>query len=574
MKAFLDAIPIPEENLTKSLKHPTFNIRNKDENGDNVVSFSEGLEFIEDQYDYIYAQLKTDVNALTNVVVLRLENECCSNQAYEFDIKHDSLDWCEGSCRLRAAAIEKSITNEQLICLKNTLIWDNWNGFQAIQHPRMVYCNEIRPNFIQHFMIQCVIAFATILLILSPVIIIIQVMVGIMNAIINALNAIIPGTDNDLSLIDWDDNPETSVFQEYKSWATSLLDRAIGCGRKHPSPLVRNYADNVCGKCGISFVSSIFKNPASAYNNTVYVNAPVDKGVLPNNNTTFWLDRNKPLLNGTMFFDQLKNFMNLDWRVKNSTLTLERRDFFDTNGTPFIDLSFNNVTKTYNDPRVIKVCWNWEKKDKPSYANFEYQKDAFNWVGAEARQRWGDIVEWNSPYTPNQKGEFKPLIEFGSCRFRNDGIDDDILTFYENNGYIGPRIKEYQNAIMSGSHTFFTPMLLIWDESSGVIKSTVSGSNFFIANYPGVQLNQFFNYPFWFDANNAGNLYTNFWYINDPRDSNYIGLGFDAEIEADCELLAILDIDGIVNTSEGNSKKLNDININFEQNKITITGVV
>lgn len=566
MKAYLDGIPVQHSN--DSIIKPTFTIRTKDENKENVFSFTNDLEFIEEDYTYIYQKLKLDPNASTNQITFTLEDDCCIPvKVYEFLIEYDAINWCENECRLTATAVEKSVSNTQLICLQNTMIYDNYAGFQQLQHPRMTYCNELRPDWLQHVIIILGVIIGFQIAVNAPFFAVIGLIITVINAVISVVNSI-PGVS--INKIDLDNNPDTGPFTEMRNAFTQLMSRIVGCGRKHPSPLVRAYASNVCGKCGLTFRSSIFEGN-SPYRNTVYFNAPINKGTKANDNTTYWIEQNKPILNGTLFFDQLKVIFNADYKVKNNILEFERKDLL-SKDPAWLDL-------TIYDPNDISVCWNWKKSDKFSYGSFQYFKDAVNEVGAEALARWGDVVEWNNPYTPTQSGVLTPEIPFSACRFRDDGIDEDVLSFYKNFPFVGSIIQEYSNVIIMNSHLCYQPMLLIWDQNSGVDNGKVDPSAAFFNQYydgDGVQvnLNQFYNYPFWFQAGYSGNLYSNFFFIEDPRNNNFKGLEFKAEVELTCELLQLVDIDGKIKTSEGVSKNIEEITLNFASGILTVTGVV
>lgn len=569
MKIYIDNIPVlyPGDNLLK----PTFTLRKQDESGSQAFSFTGDITFYGTDFDYVYQKLVTDTNAKNNKIELKFVHECCEDlDPFLFEINSESVKWCENECSITAAAIEKSLTNDQLTCLKNTLIYDNYAGFQNKQHPRMIYCNELRPNWLGDLVMIFIILFCFTILSLSPILIVIGIIVTIINKIIDIINNL-PNVN--VNKIDFDNNPETGIFQEMKNFKDQMLSFAIGCGRKHPSPLVRDYADNVCGKCGLTFQSDIFKNGASPYFNTVFVNAPIAKGTQITDTTTYWIDQNKPILNGVMFFDKLKSIHNAKWLIFGNVLRFERRDAF-LPGSPWLDLT------TYPSNK-ISVCYSWSKKTLYSYANFQYQKDAINWVGSEAIARWSDIVEWNNPYSPNQKGAFEPLLEFAACRFRDDGIDRDVLTAYENAPFIGNIIKQSKRAMLLNSHQCFTPMLLIWDGNTPE-SAKVDNTSAYFQNFPSegddkyqanVGVNQFYNYPYWFNANFPGNLYDKFWSIDNPKLSTFQGFDFTAEITFDCALLAAIDLDGTVKTSKGLAE-VNEITLNFALNKMILKGTV
>jgi hypothetical protein len=553
MKVYLDGTLIQDEFLSEGLRYPTFTLRKQDETGERAFSFTNDITFTGPQYTYLYAQLVSSASALDNKITLKFVNDCCAQlQTYEFYITFESLKWCENSCELHAVAIEKSDAHDQLNCLKNTLIWDDYAGFKSKKHPRFAYCNEMRPSYLQHLYIIFAIATLTSLLVLVPLIISFGFIVNFI-VILTGNPAITPA--------------------DLLNYYNLIINFAVGCGRKHPSPLVRDYADNVCNKCGVTFKSSILKNPASPYHNTCYHNAPVNGGTDSTDTTTFWIEENAPILNGTKFLNQLKGVFNADYKIQNNILEFERRDYFIPT-TPWLDLT------TYDSKKIVKICWNWSKKLRYSYGNFEYLKDGVNWVGGEAGRRWGDIVEWNNPYSKLQKDEFHPLIEFASCRFRDDGLDEDVLTFWEPSPMIGGAIKANKNVLLMNSQTSYTPMLLIWDPATGVDNAKVDPTAVYFPNFPNgtdfqqfVGLNEFYNYPFWFTAGYPNTLYTNFWEIENPRISGYQGFDYEAEIEWDCATLSAIDLDGMVKTSRGNAK-ITQISVNFRENKLIITGSI
>lgn len=551
MKVYLDnnIIKYPNDTLLK----PKFTYRTKNSEGDQAFSFSGDLEFTDGDADYLKLRLVDDVNAINNEVILKFVDDCCGNREQLLTIRAETLTWCEGNCNIKAAAIEKTIIEAQLNCLKNTMIYDNYNNFQGKQHPRFAYCNEIRPNYMHDAMLILSVATATSILVFIPVIAGLVLLFNTINSVISALNSVLPSSAQ-INPIGIFDNQTQIDFNDLKGYFNQLTSLIAGCGRKHPSPLVRDYAQNVCGKCGLTFVSTIYNNPASDYHNTCYVNAPVHKGTQEADTTTFWIQENAPLLNGNMFFDQIARPFNAKWKIINNQVVLERRDVF-TPKTPWIDLT------THPGLQPEGVCWNWTKKPRYSYARFEYMKDAINWVGGEAIRRWSDIVDWNLPYSNLQKDEFKPLIEFAACRFRDDGIDRDVLSNYEWAPTFGPMIKKYKRAMLMNAHNCYTPILLIWD-GANISNATCINSSYF----PGVPsegddkyqanvgLNQFFNYPFWFNANLPNNLYPRFWKIENPRDAGWKGRDFTARIQFTCADKKNMDLEGFAVTSLGNAK--------------------
>lgn len=576
MRIYIDGMPL--DNPTDALLNPNFIFQRIDDTGDRAFSYTGDLVFTGADALYIKSKLIDDPNALENKVILRFEDDCCGDPLliYEFFITGQTAQWCESTCDITASATEKSIANDQFTCMKNTMIWDNYAGFKNRVHPRMSYCNELRPDFMQHFTIVVTLALYTAFLTMGPILIVIAAIIYLLNALIPVVNSVINAINSlgfsigTINLIDLDNDPGTNAFQEFDNWVQKLINLGVGCGRKHPSPLLREYIKNFCGKCGLSFSSSILNDPTSDYWNTVYVNAPVHKGVEEADTTTYWIEENQPILNGIQLMDQLVPTFNAKYEVQNSILSFERRDHF-VPKTPFIDLT--------TDPDVLDVCWQWSKKNRYSYAELKYQQDAINQVGNEAIPRWGDVIEWNNPYSSLQKGPYKPLIPFAACRYRDDGIDRDILTFYNTQPTISNVINRYRNSMIMNSHYSFLPMLMIWDgdENANAFADKFINKNY-LAPSLGVGINQMYNYPYWFREGAPGNLYTNFHYIENPRLSGFQGFDFTARVKISCRLLRALDVDGVVHTARGDSQNDNTqaliINIDRVNGIVTIKGTV
>ncbi len=556
MDVYLDNILV--DNPTDTMKNPTFTERREDQAGEQAISFTGELIFTGDEYAYIYQKLVTDANALDNTVEIKWVDRCCGqNKEFPFIIKSESLTWCEGECKIKASAVEFSENSKKYDCIKNTVVFDNWNGFQTQTHPKISYCIEFRPSILQDSIIILAIIVNFILIILYPIVLIVQIVVSVINAIIAVVNALGGSIDE----IDFDGNASTNVLQEYENFRDRLNEFMIGCGRKHPSPLVRKYAENVCGKCGLAYQSSIFNNVNSQYYNTVYFNAPVTKGNLSSDPSNF-IDKNKPLLTGMKYFNQLNEAVNGKWRIIGNNLIHERRDYFQT-GNIWLDLL------TYDPEKIISICYTWTGRPRYALGHFEYSKDATDWIGNEAVDRWSDIVEWNFPPSSTQKDEYLRYLPYSAARFRDDGIERDVLSDYQGAPFVGPIIQQYDNVMIMNNGTAFNPKLLIWDGNdteNGKIQTNYGTAA------QGLPNDEKYNLPFWIDANIAqGNSLYDFWRIENPREQAFSFFKVSVELVYDCDTYNNRDIDGIFVTPRGQAQTTL-IEINEKSGTMKITG--
>lgn len=555
MIAYLDGIPVV--NMTDSMKKPKFTIRRQNESGDKAIGFTGDLLFTGTDYDYVYTKLVTDTNAVNNTVEFKLVDECCGNKTWTFLIKPENLRWCQGECIIKANATEFTENSRAYDCVKNTLIYHNDFGFQSQPHPKMQYCIEYRPAILQDVILCFGVLISIILVLLYPVVAVVMVIVTIVNAIIAAVNTL-PGVSIDP--IDFDGDSSTNTLEEYTAFRDRVQQFLVGCGRKHPSPLVRSYVKNVCQKCGLNFVSSIYNNPASSRYNTVYFNAPVRKGNDPADNSN-WIDDNKPLLNGKRFFDEIVQPINGKWKIVGNDLIIERHDFF-SSGALWVDV-------TTLDPAVVKSeCYQWSRRKRYAYANLQYSKDAIDWVGNEALARWNDIVEWNSPPSLTQKDEYLVTLPYGAARFRDDKIDRDVLSDYEGAPFLGSTIAAHKRVLIMNNGTSFTPKLLIWDGEDINYSKTATG-------YGGTGSTpaESYNYPWWIDSTHSGNAYDAFWYINNPRVTTFVGQEAEVELVMSCDLLSNIDtaIDKLFRVTNGDAET-EQIEVDYATKTIKFSG--
>lgn len=524
----------------------------KNEDGLQTASFSSELTFYDDGYNILKTILMDDPLGFVNTVSVRIFDECCGKMVFEGIIRGDAIDWCSDGCYISANIIED---DEQTSCIKNTLIYDNWNQFLQRNAHRVYYCIEVRPEFIQYVITWLG---GLIKLIAGPILAFVAFGVSIFDR----------DTANDIR----------DLLNQLKFWT-------VPCGRYHNAALVRDYIQNVCDKCNLSFQSSIFNDSNSLYYDTVLLAAMVERGNESNSLNNKLNRKNLPIETlDTLMKNYLMPMFNAEYKIINGTFIFETKGYWNTN-TAWIDVNtLLNNGKIQDD----KICWSWIDKDRYAFGNYKYGMDASDYVGNEAIERWSDIVEWNSPPSKGQKGSKEVFLQNAAARFREDGIDKSYFDTMADNGLIdfifGGRFSNFKRALIIPKQTFFSYKFLILDQNKpgyiqGIYNNTITGQNF-----TGILSNQRFNYPYWFKEGIQGlsgyqnNLYSLYHYIDNPREPSAERFNFNFEFAFECDTFDTFSFDKTVGGLNLNGNivtgKINEIVVNFTNRTIKVTGIV
>lgn len=583
MKLVINGQTIASENYTGA-NGTVIDIQDNPESGLRDAVVSQEYTLTGAAYQIVKAELIDDPNGKNkSIPVLLYEDSCCESDVLLFQgiIRGDTVDWCYEDCSCGVTFIEQTDETLAIGCIKSTLVYDNWNGFQQQVHPRITYCNELRPDTLQNFIFAAGVILNIILALLTLVVYVLSIVVTVINAIANALEAI---GINVGGISDFDGQDFIQAWQE---WVEKMNEGIVSCGRQHPSPLVRNYIRNVCDKCGIGFSSTILNNPQSDYYNTVYFSAPVRKGT--KNQSTLWLDENKPIQTLETFLKQLEPVFNADYKLINGSLHFERKDFFWT-GDPFVSY------ESLRDANRIsgKLCLSWRDEQRPAFAKFNYILDAMDGAGNDALGRYNNIIEWNQPYSELQAGYKDVLIQFGACRFRTDGVDFDELSSLSNIpfGQIAQVVNNNATALLLNQGVAFQPKLIIWD-GQDIMDARAKSFNwpgyeiYLLQNGLSIGVGPFNNQnsPYHFtefnvspntiyptNAANTG-LYGRFYTIDNPKLIIDLGLSFTFTMYYNCESLQAAPSAKYVSLPMGIGR-IRSISVNLAEKSLTITGDV
>lgn len=477
----------------------------KDGRGGRGAAKSVGgtLVFYRRAWDIIRDELITPADGKRRYVRIKIFDTCAVPRELVFDgvVPGSAVEWCEGECFASGLAVEETEETRKADCFSSTLVSDNWNGFQQAQHPKLVYCDELRPEWLHKVLLWMGSVLRYIYFAMLPIAAVVFAVVEVINAIIGFIN----GIGANINEIDFDGDETTNVLDEWRNLMDRIILAIVGCGRRHPSPLVRSYVENACGKCGLAFQSSILNNPASDYFNLAYFFAPAKRGIAPGD-LVATIYENRVLKTGDVFMDDMATVFNGAWRTETvagvPTLRFERRDKL-VGGSPWVDPALLR-----SEGRLVgEVCYEWDSDDMPALADLQYQSDPMDACSNEARDRYNAVAEWNEPVSVLQRGKKDVLLPFGMARFRNDGVDTDLLA-----GFAGlyPIINEYNGAMLLTQGVVNLPKLVIWD---GLNANQAEAKRFTVPGYDSPVP----NWPMFFDT--AGGLGL------DPVEPDAPGLG-------------------------------------------------
>lgn len=524
-------------------------LRYQDEEGKIARGFSSELTFYDDGYDILKTALIDPAAGFAEKVNVKIWDGCCSKAVFEGFIFGDSIDWCEPDCYISANLREE---DPAASCIQNKLIWDNTYGFLNNDYRGIKYCLINRPLFI-----HLIITYFSLLLreivyiiafVLTPVVAIVWVICKAVQLFANNLSC-----NGDLV------NPA-----ELWQLVQKIDDSLDTCGHYHPTPLVREYLDNACRVCGLTFSSSILNNPNSIYSTMAMMAAQVERGRYRNEGNKL-IDANLPIETvETLMRDYLKPMFNADYRIANGQLVFERKDYFLASQTwiDAVDLLEKGLIVDN------KICFNWIDKDRYSYGNYSYSMDASDYIGNEARSTYGDIVEWNNPYSSSQKGSYDLMINAGASRYNGDSFEK------------GPEVNAGNSGdLIMAQHTpFLYKFMLISPQSGQTLNRFENSYCNCNSGFPQdiSDPSERFNYPLWFVEGCDNNLYSNFHYIDDPRRAGTTQYDFKFTFQFDCDIYNNFDFSktiSLIRKGQRVNGQVKELSVDFNRRTIQVTGI-
>lgn len=515
-------------------------------------SFTSELEFYDDGYAILKAILIDDPNAFANEVEVKFYDECCGQTNFNLEpsfagiITAEKIDWCDPICSIKANVLKKNTTYD---CIQSTIIWDDQNGFLQEDRVNVRYCTEPRPE-----------AIAYVMFVFYAILNLLLVVPGLISSAIG---------DND--------------------WWQDMNSRLILCNWYHPAARVTDYVENVCRICGLNLKSSILKSPSSPYKNTLLFAAQVRKGYKPSKTTRRLINQNLPVETlETLMKQHLMPLFNAKYWIVGNDFIFERKDYFDGTNV-WID-----AEQLYNDKMIVDdvICYSYLGDPRPAFADYSYGIDGVDICSHECKQRFDDIVEWNLPFSPTQKGRDERQFLSSQARYRNDGIERTVYDTMESISFIdGLFANQFSNTsrnVLMSQHTCTNYKFLIWDgadaQYGNIIRQDVPGFSDIRINedtgniepdYPTA--GELTNYPFTFREGLGGNLYSQFHIINNPKLNLLEKYRFQFEFSFSCGQLQSFDFSKNVRLFKNNTivyGEVTELKIDYVKRTMTVTGRV
>ncbi len=426
-------------------------------------------------YNFIKAWLIDDVTAPNNSIAVKITHLDCENIVItNLNINVNQIKWNSVQCVIDCDMKE---VQPYVSCFERTLIDDNhqlWFYEDTIKdHPRFKYCNKVSPFLI----LMLVSIFNSIM---WPMLI----LEAFINSLIATINGIL-GTNID-------------PFTPLSNVIGDVFNNLFGCKYEHVAPLVRDYFQNVCDKCLLTYNSSedlfnsanlsyplndgndpVYAGTNPYYNTVMFYPHANRKGMKTGKNDKRWQQEYTPGFTGFSFAEELKRIFNAEWRVFNNEFCFYKKgegnyinayaNVFDFSQAPDSDLLINTFFE-----------FEWDEVQRSAYMRGIYaESDMYDTNQANVNERWNSIVDFNKNKNPNFKGEKDNISDyFAATQFRFDNTErdyllDGIIGVWGNiNGNAPAGIQAQIDAIINSTpiHAILLesmqvekPRLIIWD---------------------------------------------------------------------------------------------------------------
>ncbi len=489
---------------------------------------SNQIEVKGNTYTYLKDLFFKKCDSWQNTVRSKFRTRICGGLSIDTEIDSKGMNWCPDKERIDFVLKSAEQSGECYTRLDSELIGSN--GFAEKYDFPVVYFVD-QPNWIQWTLWILTIPIRGLFLKIDLAL---KFLCGAINVVRNILGRGDLDCNNILT---------GALFEDFDTWIT-------GTGRWTVSPLIRDMIEYQAANCNLKFRSSILNNSASPYYNLSLFCLTGGEygdsdGVKPSKVNNFEIFKaNEPIYTTIQLLDELGQVFNADYRIIGNELIFERYDYFDKQAT--IKL-LNTKDYCLDDP----ICISWDNLDDCAYGDYAYTDDPYDAEGNSVKKiYYREILEFNKPYNPVQKGKCQSLLNFSAARFmfdiksfrdrsffkwrRNmdelrDGGQSLLGKLFETQGVIR------KNDLVLSSSVLSTHKLLILENNfkrndAQIIKKkigSIGGKSYYVYNYP-MHLNEEGDYD---------ELTKGFLYLDNPRLKKDRFKVSDFEVDCDCSII-------------------------------------
>lgn len=361
-------------------------------NYDKGLSLS--VTFYGDAFKFIWDWLLTTKCQILNAIDVRIDDVICRKSFRMFEIKCDNLKYQpEFDCR-----IEVQLREQDLVwhCVHKTFIWDDWNGFATtMDHPTFLTCVEPRPR--------------------------------LMNSVRIAL------------MFFYHSNPAINVIDFISGGEiTDDVRRILELENFVPAPLIRDYIDNVAGKCGLSTDTIFHRAGTLEYNACIF--HPLSGQMYENDSdsevapSTAFIFENRWDITLAELLDKLKTVYAAEWYVTpgNTIVFKPKKELIQL--APIYDFTDGKFP-------VRNLTYTFDGTKKPAYGRYQYQPDGSDLGSQEISNLYNDLTDFDGPSNnPMLEGELNKSFDFAPTAFVRDGRTKDYIKLLINDGELGAYI--------------------------------------------------------------------------------------------------------------------------------------
>lgn len=523
------------------------------------VAISGTLTFGGKAGDYLHEKFFEDPkNSMGERVSVNIYIECCGiTDPIKFYMDHSSVEECD--CVITGTLIKDEDDSECRAILRDKIFWKDNGLLDSIPFYDVPYCND-ETGFTKILVIlYCI---------LLPILVVLEVIEGIINGILDVIDFL--------------------VFWKNLNWEVDIpsldnyVDLIHGCGRKHPSPLLRDVLEYNVERCGLKFDSNLLQ--IGFYKNVLLLMAGMEEGC----EDCKYIENNLLNKTTTQLLNDLKPVWNAEYRIIDGVL------YFDQKRRIKEVLKQNilcNVESEYRQGNTEESpCYEFET-NPPAYIRMQYTTDPIDLAGNKRMDtyrlddkepgNYSEIVEWNDPPNEYQKGEQSVIIPFSPPAFIEDGKNDCAVTIFRK--LEAPLIEDRNRLVLTNGMSAYPKLILlnkadntfdVWKQKTGenrrcrfLCTAPIDDINYDIYEY---------NTFLWTNENTPEGLYQQFYKYENPRGEHREIIHLQPFTFAfSCEQLQMVlkyGVNLVVQTKYGYGIP-QSIDIDFQATTMTINGV-